>query len=136
MLHSPPLTICTVLGAQHHTDIHIQDLHHNTLNFCKLTTPATIPTINLPFPTTFTTQGIVPHFLHHNPSSYTTFLLGLQHRLDNNSLRCGSRNSNSKMEPCPLIYKCTFSFLQNLQKICRYLFCMVSSCSHVESSGP
>jgi hypothetical protein len=47
MLHSPPPTIFIFLGAQHHVYMHIQTLHHNIQYFCKFTTLATIPIINL-----------------------------------------------------------------------------------------
>jgi len=93
MLHSPPPTIFIFLGAQHHVYMHIQTLHHNIQYFCKFTTLATIPIINLSSPTTCTTQGSVPPSLHHSPSSCTTYFLGIYYRLRNRSSICGSRNS-------------------------------------------
>jgi hypothetical protein len=120
MLHSPPTTNCTALNTQHHTCIHMKNLHHNTQYFYKFTTPTTIPTNNLSFPTTFTTQGSVLPSLHCIPSGCTTSLPALHHRSYKKSLRCGSRNFSCQNGVLCNYIECTLNFLQNFQKIVSY----------------
>jgi len=110
MLHSHSPIIWIFLDAQHHTSIHVQNLHHSTWYFCKFTNPVAIIINSLSFPSTYITQGSVPPSLHHNPSYCTTSFYG--------SIiywtRCGSRTLATKMESCTLIYKYTFKFLKKI----------------------
>jgi len=92
-----PHTICIVLSAHHHTGVHVHTykiLHENTWYFHNLVTLAIIPTNSLSSPSSYTTQGSLPPYLHWNPSGSPTCLLGLQHNPDRKSRSFVSRNSN------------------------------------------
>jgi len=117
ILHSPPPINCTILSSQHHTNIHIWNLHPTTWYFYKFISHAVIPTNNLSFHSTCKNQASLPTYLHRSPLGCTTSFPMLLHWSYKKSPRCGSRNSSYQMEPCTLIYKNPFNFFQNFQKL-------------------